>query len=99
MRAPAVWQGLATNVSLLRVRRAGPGGTVYRVLNPAPAEDSDSITVTRATAAKYKLKSIADPPATAAMPRVRPAIRAGSRLSVRPANVPPRCPRSNHGPA
>jgi len=61
MRAPAVWQGLATNVSLLRVRRAGPGGTVYRVLNPAPAEDSDSITVTRATAAKYKLKSIADP--------------------------------------
>jgi len=33
MRAPAVWQGLATNVSLLRVRRAGPGGTVYRVLS------------------------------------------------------------------
>jgi osmoprotectant transport system substrate-binding protein len=30
------------------------------VLNPAPAEDSDSITVTQATAAKYKLKSIAD---------------------------------------
>ena len=30
------------------------------VLNPAPAEDSDSITVSQATAAKYKLKSIAD---------------------------------------
>jgi osmoprotectant transport system substrate-binding protein len=30
------------------------------VLNPAPAEDSDSIAVTQATAAKYKLKSIAD---------------------------------------
>jgi osmoprotectant transport system substrate-binding protein len=30
------------------------------VLDPAPAEDSDSITVTQATAAKYKLKSIAD---------------------------------------
>jgi osmoprotectant transport system substrate-binding protein len=30
------------------------------VLAPAPAEDSDSITVTQATAAKYKLKSIAD---------------------------------------
>ena len=30
------------------------------VLNPAPAEDSDAITVTAATAAKYHLKSIAD---------------------------------------
>ena len=30
------------------------------VLNPAPAQDSDSITVTQATAAKYGLKSIAD---------------------------------------
>ena len=30
------------------------------VLSPAPAEDSDSITVSQATAAKYKLKSIAD---------------------------------------
>jgi osmoprotectant transport system substrate-binding protein len=30
------------------------------VLNPASAQDSDSITVTQATAAKYKLKSIAD---------------------------------------
>jgi osmoprotectant transport system substrate-binding protein len=30
------------------------------VLDPAPAEDSDSITVTQANAAKYKLKSIAD---------------------------------------
>jgi osmoprotectant transport system substrate-binding protein len=30
------------------------------VLNPAAAEDSDSITVTQATAAKYGLKSIAD---------------------------------------
>jgi osmoprotectant transport system substrate-binding protein len=30
------------------------------VLNPAPAQDSDSITVSQATAAKYKLKSIAD---------------------------------------
>jgi len=30
------------------------------VLNPAPAQDSDSITVTQATAAKYKLTSIAD---------------------------------------
>src|ERR1700748_3540560 len=30
------------------------------VLHPAPAEDSDSITVTQANAAKYKLKSISD---------------------------------------
>ena len=30
------------------------------VLNPAPAQDSDSITVTAATAAKFHLKSIAD---------------------------------------
>src|SRR3984957_18870762 len=30
------------------------------VLNPAPAQDSDSITVTQATATKYHLKSIAD---------------------------------------
>ena len=30
------------------------------VLNPAPAQDSDSVTVTQATAAKYHLKSIAD---------------------------------------
>jgi osmoprotectant transport system substrate-binding protein len=30
------------------------------VLNSAPAQDSDAITVTQATAAKYKLKSIAD---------------------------------------
>jgi osmoprotectant transport system substrate-binding protein len=30
------------------------------VLNPSPAQDSDSITVTAATAAKYHLKSIAD---------------------------------------
>ena len=30
------------------------------VLNPAPAQDSDSITVTQATADKYNLKSIAD---------------------------------------
>ena len=30
------------------------------VLNPAPAQDSDSIAVTQATAARYKLKSIAD---------------------------------------
>jgi osmoprotectant transport system substrate-binding protein len=30
------------------------------VLNPAPAQDSDSITVTAATAARYHLKSIAD---------------------------------------
>jgi osmoprotectant transport system substrate-binding protein len=30
------------------------------VLNPAPAQDSDSITVTAATAAKYHLKTIAD---------------------------------------
>jgi osmoprotectant transport system substrate-binding protein len=30
------------------------------VLNPAPAQDSDSITVTQATAAKYNLKTIAD---------------------------------------
>src|SRR5215475_2305956 len=31
-----------------------------QVLNPAPAQDSDSVTVTAATAAKYHLKSIAD---------------------------------------
>jgi len=30
------------------------------ILNPAPAEDSDAMTVTAATAAKYHLKSIAD---------------------------------------
>src|ERR1700722_18624965 len=30
------------------------------VLNPAPAQDSDSITVTQATATKYHLKTIAD---------------------------------------
>jgi len=30
------------------------------VLNPAPAQDSDALTVTAATAAKYHLKSIAD---------------------------------------
>lgn len=30
------------------------------VLNPAPAQDSDSVTVTQATATKYNLKSIAD---------------------------------------
>jgi osmoprotectant transport system substrate-binding protein len=30
------------------------------VLNPAPAQDSDSVTVTQATAAKYHLTSIAD---------------------------------------
>jgi osmoprotectant transport system substrate-binding protein len=30
------------------------------VLNPAPAQDSDSVTVTAATAAKYHLKTIAD---------------------------------------
>ena len=30
------------------------------VLNPASAQDSDSMTVTQATAAKYHLKSIAD---------------------------------------
>lgn len=31
-----------------------------RILNPAPAVDADSVTVTQATAAKYHLKSIAD---------------------------------------
>jgi osmoprotectant transport system substrate-binding protein len=31
-----------------------------QVLNPAPAQDSDSVTVTAATAAKYHLKTIAD---------------------------------------
>ena len=36
------------------------------VLNPAPAQDSDSMTVTQATATKYKLKSIADLKAYAA---------------------------------
>jgi osmoprotectant transport system substrate-binding protein len=36
------------------------------VLNPAPAQDSDSVTVTAATAAKYHLKSIADLKAHAA---------------------------------
>ena len=30
------------------------------ILNPAPAQDSDALTVTAATAAKYHLKSIAD---------------------------------------
>jgi osmoprotectant transport system substrate-binding protein len=36
------------------------------VLNPAPAQDSDSVTVTAATAAKYHLKTIADLKAHAA---------------------------------
>ncbi len=31
-----------------------------QILNPAPAQDSDSVTVTAATAAKYHLKTIAD---------------------------------------
>src|SRR5580693_9261544 len=34
--------------------------STLQVLNSAPAQDSDSITVTQATANKYKLKSIAD---------------------------------------
>ena len=34
--------------------------STLEVLNPAPAQDSDSITVTQATANKYHLKSIAD---------------------------------------
>jgi osmoprotectant transport system substrate-binding protein len=34
--------------------------STLQVLNPAPAQDSDSVTVTAATAAKYHLKSIAD---------------------------------------
>ena len=34
--------------------------STLEVLNPAPAHDSDSITVTQATAAKYHLKSIED---------------------------------------
>jgi osmoprotectant transport system substrate-binding protein len=34
--------------------------STLEVLNPAPAVDSDSVTVTAATAAKYHLKSIAD---------------------------------------
>jgi osmoprotectant transport system substrate-binding protein len=34
--------------------------STLEVLNPASAQDSDSITVTQATAAKYHLKSIAD---------------------------------------
>ena len=39
---------------------AGKLPSSLTVLNPAPAQDSDSITVTQATAAKYKLKSISD---------------------------------------
>src|SRR6202020_1765984 len=34
--------------------------STLEILNPAPAEDSDAMTVTAATAAKYHLKSIAD---------------------------------------
>ena len=34
--------------------------STLQVLNSAPAQDSDSMTVTQATATKYKLKSIAD---------------------------------------
>jgi osmoprotectant transport system substrate-binding protein len=34
--------------------------STLEVLNPAPAEDSDSVTVTQATASKYHLKSIGD---------------------------------------
>ena len=34
--------------------------STLEMLNPAPAQDSDSMTVTAATAAKYHLKSIAD---------------------------------------
>ncbi len=44
------------------------------VLNPAPAQDSDSVTVTQATAAKYHLKSIADlKPVRVAVRNRRPA--------------------------
>ncbi len=34
--------------------------STLQILNPAPAQDSDSVTVTAATAAKYHLKTIAD---------------------------------------
>jgi osmoprotectant transport system substrate-binding protein len=34
--------------------------STLEILNPAPAQDSDSVTVTQATANKYHLKSIAD---------------------------------------
>jgi osmoprotectant transport system substrate-binding protein len=34
--------------------------STVEILNPAPAQDSDALTVTAATAAKYHLKSIAD---------------------------------------
>jgi osmoprotectant transport system substrate-binding protein len=34
--------------------------SALEILNPAPAQDSDALTVTAATAAKYHLKSIAD---------------------------------------
>src|SRR6202046_1512281 len=34
--------------------------STLEILNPAPAQDSDAMTVTAATAAKYHLKSIAD---------------------------------------
>src|SRR6202046_2813556 len=34
--------------------------STLEILNPAPAQDSDALTVTAATAAKYHLKSIAD---------------------------------------
>ena len=36
MRAPAVWQGLATNVSLLRVRRMGNRVQAAKSYAPKP---------------------------------------------------------------
>jgi osmoprotectant transport system substrate-binding protein len=52
----------ATAKSTAAVTAALPGvlGSQFTALNPAPAQDSDTITVTKATAAKYNLSSIGD---------------------------------------
>ena len=52
----------ATAKSTAAVSAALPAaiGSQFTALNPAPAEDADTITVTKATASKYNLSSIAD---------------------------------------
>ena len=52
----------ATAKSTAAVSAALPGvlGSKFTALNPAPAQDADTITVTKATAAKYHLSSIGD---------------------------------------
>ena len=63
----------ATAKSTAAVTAALPAalGSQFEALNPAPAQDSDTITVTKATAQKYNLTSIADLVPIASAPHVR----------------------------